>query len=526
MLFNSYTFILIFLPIVLAGYFLFGTDRRYGAMVWLTLASLIFYGWWDTRFVSLLLISVIFNYTASLSIFRSQALARMTLAKGLLALAIAVDLLLLGYYKYAYFLAENVSNLFGVGFTVQGVILPLGISFFTFTQIAYLVDTLQGKVNDRDFVHYLLFVTYFPHLIAGPVLHHKEMMPQFSSAKANLPDWTNITVGASIFVLGLAKKVLIADNLSGFATPIFDAVAAGGQPMLLESWIGALAYTMQLYFDFSAYSDMAVGISLMFNIRLPVNFNTPYKSTSIIEFWKNWHITLSRFLRDYLYIPLGGNRRGSQRRHINLMVTMLLGGLWHGANWTFVVWGALHGGYLIVNHAWRAIKQELGWGDGGRVASFFAWALTFIAVVIGWVFFRAADVGVALDMLRGMMGLNGLSLPASLQPSLSVMSDPGWLKFDGAHPLNPKLNNTDIFLNLGLALLIATQLPNVRQMFRAYQPVYEDISQLGPPLDNPHPVRTHILWAPTRKHAWLFGLIFAISLMSLNRMSEFIYFQF
>jgi D-alanyl-lipoteichoic acid acyltransferase DltB (MBOAT superfamily) len=265
----------------------------------------------------------------------------------LLASAIAVNLILLGYFKYANFFADNLNHFAGTALPIGQVILPLGISFFTFTQIAFLVDTYQGKVKEFNFVHYTLFVTYFPHLIAGPVLHHKEMMPQFAKRNVCHLNWDNVAVGLSIFVLGLAKKVLIADSLAEFATPIFSAVAAGGQPMLFEAWIGALAYTLQLYFDFSAYSDMAIGISLMFNVRLPMNFNSPYKATSIIDFWRRWHMTLSRFLRDYLYIPLGGSRNGKAQRYLNLMITMLLGGLWHGAGWTFVIWGGLHGFYWL-----------------------------------------------------------------------------------------------------------------------------------------------------------------------------------
>ncbi|WP_309246667.1 MBOAT family O-acyltransferase [Ramlibacter montanisoli] len=285
------------------------------------------------------------------------------------------------------------------------MILPLGISFYTFTQIAFLVDTYQGKVTEFNFFRYALFVTWFPHLIAGPVLHHAEMMPQFARKAVCRIDWQNVAVGLSIFVLGLAKKVLLADSIAEFASPVFDGVKAGAQPMLFEAWVGALAYTLQLYLDFSAYSDMAIGLSLMFNVRLPLNFDSPYKATSIIDFWRRWHMTLSRFLRDYLYIPLGGGRAGNARRYANLMTTMVLGGLWHGAGWTFVVWGTLHGCYLLVNHAWRAFRRRHGWGEGGRAAALAAGALTFLAVVVGWVFFRADSMASAVTMLQGMTGM-------------------------------------------------------------------------------------------------------------------------
>jgi len=390
MLFNSYIFIFAFLPIVLWGFFQIGKTSHALASLWLAAASLFFYGWWDIRYVGLLLASIAFNYAAGYVIghrvARQSVSQSVSQSKILLASAIGVNLILLGYFKYANFFVTNLNHLSGSSLSLGEIILPLGISFFTFTQIAFLVDTYQGKVKEFNFVHYTLFVTYFPHLIAGPVLHHKEMMPQFAQRNVCKLNWDNVAVGLSIFVLGLAKKVLIADSLAEFPTPIFSAVAAGGQPMLFEAWIGALSYTLQLYFDFSAYSDMAIGISLMFNVRLPMNFNSPYKATNIIDFWRRWHMTLSRFLRDYLYIPLGGSRHGKFRRYLNLFITMLLGGLWHGAGWTFVIWGALHGFYLMVNHAWRGFKQKMGWGDGGRLARFGAGALTFLAVVVGWVF--------------------------------------------------------------------------------------------------------------------------------------------
>lgn len=324
MLFNSYAFIFVFLPIVFFGFFYIGKHSHALASLWLAAASLSFYGYWDARFVGLLLGSVAFNYSAGYLIGHRHARTLVSQSKILLFCAITTNLILLGYFKYANFFADNLNHFIATSLPVNDVILPLGISFFTFTQIAFLVDTYQRKVKEYNFVHYLLFVTYFPHLIAGPVLHHKEMMPQFSKRNVCRINWDNVAVGLSIFVLGLGKKVLIADSLSNFSTPIFSAVALGEQPMLFEAWMGALSYTLQLYFDFSAYSDMAVGLSLMFNVRLPMNFNSPYKATSIIEFWRCWHMTLSRFLRDYLYIPLGGSRNGKTQRYLNLMITMLL----------------------------------------------------------------------------------------------------------------------------------------------------------------------------------------------------------
>ena len=408
MLFNSCAFILGFLPVVFFGFYLIGRHSHNLASLWLAAASLFFYGWWDVRFVGLLLGSIAFNYGAGYLIGHRLSKSA-NQPKFLLVSAVVSNLILLGYFKYANFFIENLNHLAGTTWPMGEVFLPLGISFFTFTQIAFLVDTYQGKVKEYNFVHYTLFVTYFPHLIAGPVLHHKEMMPQFARPDTCSINWNNVAVGLTVFVLGLAKKVLIADTLADFSSPVFDEVHAGGQPMFFEAWIGALAYTLQLYFDFSAYSDMAIGLSLMFNVCLPMNFYSPYKATSIIEFWRRWHMTLSRFLRDYLYIPLGGNRNGTAQRYLNLMITMLLGGLWHGAGWTFVVWGCLHGLYLTANHVWRELKQRMGWRDGGKWSNLAAGMLTFLAVVVGWVFFRAENLATAIEIISGMLGMNGWS---------------------------------------------------------------------------------------------------------------------
>ena len=447
----------------------------------------------------------------------------------MLVSAIAVNLIFLIYFKYANFFVDNLNALTGSAWTLANVVLPLGISFFTFTQIAFLVDTYQGKVKEFNFVHYALFVTYFPHLIAGPVLHHAEMMPQFARRSVCRINWDNVAVGLSIFVLGLAKKVLLADSVADFSTPVFEAVKAGGEPMLIEAWVGALAYTLQLYFDFSAYSDMAIGLSLMFNVRLPLNFNSPYKATSIIEFWRCWHMTLSRFLRDYLYIPLGGSRLGTSRRYVNLMLTMLLGGLWHGAGWTFVIWGALHGSYLLINHAWREVKARLGWGNGGRLAALGAGALTFLAVVVGWVFFRADSFSSALTMLQGMAGMNGVSLPVSLQDRLAlVLPHAGWLKFEGNFPLT-MLANFNAASSVGLGLLIVWLVPNVHQMFLRYRPVCEDgngIAAAAPPEMSLGWVTKALIWKPTTPRAISLAVLFFICFISLTKVSEFLYFQF
>ncbi len=430
MLFNSYGFIFLFLPLTLLGFFQLARISHVYAATWLALASLFFYGYWNPIYVGLLMLSIIGNYGFGLWLGRYDAAASKLSKKHVLILAISVNLSLLGYYKYANFFISNLDLVTHTTWQINDVILPLGISFFTFTQIAFLVDTYQGKVKEFNFMHYTLFVTYFPHLIAGPVLHHKDMMPQFALSTTYRINWNNVATGLILFTLGLCKKVLWADNLAPFATAIFDGTQLGAStgtlPTIYEAWSGALAYTLQIYFDFSGYTDMALGIALMFNIRLPINFNSPYKATSIIEFWRRWHITLSTFLRDYLYIPLGGNRLGKFRRYLNLLVTMLLGGLWHGAGWTFIVWGALHGLYLTINHLWRELISDkyLRWIPGW-LGALTGGAITFIAVVSAWVVFRAADITQAMIMLKAMYGVAArpISFDAVVHGNLLVLTN-------------------------------------------------------------------------------------------------------
>lgn len=398
MLFNSLPFLLGFLPAVLL---LVWISERIGGvratLIVLVLASLFFYAWWDPKFLALLLVSVIINYGFGVIGGKKRSTV-------VLAFAVIFNLSLIVYFKYAGFLLSTANGVFGTDVGIGAIALPLAISFFTFQQIAYQVDVYRGQVRDTDFVHYCLFVTFFPQLIAGPIVHHNAIIPQFEDRKRFNLSADNVAVGTMIFAIGLYKKVMIADSMAPFADSMFDQAAQA--PTMIEAWGGALAYTMQIYFDFSGYSDMAIGLACMFGIRLPINFASPYKAKSIIDFWQTWHITLSRFLRDYLYIPLGGNRRGDMRRYANLLVTMLLGGLWHGAAWTFVFWGGLHGAFLAINHLWRRL-----WGGNDAPVSMIGMvtsrALTFICVVIGWVFFRADSFADAVSILAGMFGLNG-----------------------------------------------------------------------------------------------------------------------
>ncbi len=411
MLFNSFEFIFAFLPVALCGFFLIARLSRPAAAGWLTAASLFFYGWRDPRFVSLLIVSIGLNFACGtmLAARVGQPSARRVLVAGLTA-----NLLMLGVFKYADFVIGTVNGALGAALPLTGFALPLGISFYTFTQIAFLVDAARGQAKEYRLLHYVLFVTWFPHIIAGPLLHHRGLMPQFERAEVYRWSSRHVADGLALFTMGLAKKVLLADALGPFVDPAFDGLA-GGQPVTaVAAWTATLAFTFQLYFDFSGYSDMAVGLSKLFGIELPLNFNSPYQASSIADFWRRWHMTLSTFLRDYLYVPLGGNRRGEPRRYLNVAVTMVLGGLWHGANWTFVVWGGFHGLLLVGHHGWRRWRQARPEPSrptrAGRLAGT---SLTFVLVSLGWVLFRADSLTAAGRMITALVTpTSGSTLPA------------------------------------------------------------------------------------------------------------------
>lgn len=434
MLFNSYEFLFFFLPTTIAVFFaLSGYRCIKAAAAWLALVSIFFYGYWNPRYVILLMASIAINFTAGHAILMYRKAFRLDLAQRILILALIANLGALGYFKYANFFVNSINGAVHVNLSLAQIILPIGISFFTFTQIAFLVDTFKGKVQESRFVPYVLFVTFFPHLIAGPVLHHAEMMPQFARDETYRFRLKNFLIGVAFFSIGLFKKVILADGIQPFVGPVFEVDPA--YPLTaIEAWGGALAYTLQLYFDFSGYSDMAIGLSKMLNIDLPLNFNSPYKATNIVDFWRRWHMTLSRFLRDYLYIPMGGNRNGSFRRYSNLLITMLLGGLWHGAGWTFVIWGGLHGLYLVVNQFWQAARERYfghGFFWSTTAARLVSILITFLSVVVAWVFFRATSLDAAVRILTGMVGMNGLVLPREWQESLATSStgNSTWLSF-------------------------------------------------------------------------------------------------
>lgn len=418
MVFSSVEFVFVFLPACLVAFFLLGRSGGRASAYVLLLASMVFYVQWSYRDLIILLGSIAFNLAVVSRIGAKDAPAR--LRRGALTFGVCGNLAALAYYKYAAFLADAV----GLAVTADTVTtLPLGISFFTFTQIAFLVDSYRAGKADTDPIRYGLFVSYFPHLVAGPILHHAKMMPQFAEMTGRVASAT-FNMGMSYFAIGLFKKVALADAVAPMANSFFRAVGAGHAPAALEAWAGALAYSLQIYFDFSGYSDMAVGLSLMLGIRIPFNFNSPYKASSIIDFWRRWHMSLSQFLRDYLYIPLGGSHCAAPRRMANIMTVMTLGGLWHGANWTFLAWGCLHGAMIVINHAWRGLMAR---GFAFAIPRWLAVPLVFLLVTLAWVFFRAASVSDAVSILGGMAGRNGLVLPAQLAEwfdGLAVAGDP------------------------------------------------------------------------------------------------------
>jgi alginate O-acetyltransferase complex protein AlgI len=523
-LFNSYEFILAFLPVTLAAFFWIGSRGRPElAMGWLVAASLFFYGWWNPAYVWLILGSLLGNFWFGRRLIPEAGGPR---RRWRLVLGIALNLLVLGYYKYANFFVDSLNQVAGTDWSLGRIVLPLAISFHTFQQIAYLVDAYRGEAREYNLLHYTLFVTFFPQMMAGPIVHHSEMLPQFGYPETFRFSHANLAVGVTLFAIGLFKKVVLADAVAVYASPVFAAAAHGTVLSFFEAWGGALAYTLQIYFDFSGYSDMAVGLGRMFGIRLPINFHSPYQAVNIIDFWRRWHMTLSRFLRDYLYVPLGGNRQGAPRRYLNLFLTMLLGGLWHGAGWTFILWGLLHGFYLAVNHGWHALRRHLGREPGagtwpGRVLGRL---LTLFAVMVAWVLFRAVNLESAASILASMAGLNGVGLSAGLAAPVQALVP--WtipalgLDFSGTFPHELVYWPAGLPW-LGLLLLVALVTPNSNQLLRRYDPVLlpERLSLARGTWPWPQ-------WRPALGYALLVAAALVWSLTWMTSVSEFLYFQF
>lgn len=488
MLFNSYAFLFGFLPLALAAFFSLGRLRDGRVAVAVIIASsLAFYAYWDWRNLGVLIPSLLVNF----AIGRSLSLQS---RKWVLVAGLVFNLALLGLFKYADFALRTVNAVGGLSIPLLHLALPLGISFFTFEQIAYIVDAHRGHARRYGFVEYCLFVTFFPHLIAGPIIQHNELLCQAEGEKRLslcAPRADNLALGTAFLIVGLFKKVVIADNCARFVAP-YDLIATGVVPSFVQAWTATVGYSLQLYFDFSGYSDMAIGLARMMNLRLPQNFNSPYKAHNPIEFWRRWHMTLSRFLRVYLYIPLGGNRGSAARRYLNIFLTMALGGLWHGAGWGFVLWGAINGVYLVVNNLFRALRAAPAGNapEGPRWLIELSCGWTFFLIMLSRVFFRSPDLDSSVAMLKSLF----------LQ---------GEIGLEHIGPLAPAL--------VGLAVLygFCRFSPNVQQLFAHLEPVFGNVEQ---------PSRLRV---PMSRGTGLLLAVMALSsLLMLTRVSQFLYFQF
>ncbi|MBF0102653.1 MAG: MBOAT family protein [Desulfobacterales bacterium] len=410
MLFNSLEFIFIFLPIVIAIYFILERLRlQYVAMISVIAASFFFYGYWNWKYTGLLAISISVNYLFGKTIERTKS-------GWITAFAIALNLSMLGYYKYTAFFLSTINDLLNGQLNIPNIILPLGISFFTFQQIAFLADVYQEKIHPDNFLHYCLFIIFFPKLFAGPIVHYKELVPQLKNSRSLDACINDLSIGLVIFTIGLFKKYAIADSLAAYADPIFKQMENLATVDMITSWKAILSYTFQIYFDFSGYSEMAIGLSRLFGWKLPLNFYSPYQSLNISEFWRRWHITLSRFLRDYLYIPLGGNKKGQFRLAINVVTVMFLGGLWHGAGWPFIIWGVLHGLFLVIHRSYEIVMMRIPqyrfWGMKSMTIGF-SWMVTFLCVMVAWIFFRLPNVSSAIHMIMSLINTKTLLWPVS-----------------------------------------------------------------------------------------------------------------
>lgn len=542
MLFNSPVFIAGFLPLCVVGFFVFGMmGRQQLALAWLTGMSFVYYAWWSVACVPLLLGSIAFNFLIGRKLARSPS-------KRLLVIGVAANALLLGIFKYTGFIGHTISGALGLDWHIPDIPLPLAISFFTFQQIAFLADTYDGVAEEPRPLQYGLFITFFPHLIAGPITHHREMFPQFDDRRIFRPRLDCISMGVTIFLIGLFKKVVIADGVSAFAKPVFDTVAQGVAPSLLEAWGGALAYAMQIYFDFSGYSDMAIGLALLFGIRLPLNFASPYKATGIIDYWQCWHMTLTRFLTAYIFNPvilaLTRKRLAAGKPVLRpgrtsfstflvllaapTMLTMFVSGVWHGAGWQFIIFGLLHGVFLTVNHGWRTLKARWKWWSEKAFVPFRHAAsvlTTFLCATLALIFFRSADVSTALRMVGGMIGSNGFALPDFLG-RIAIVRELGHALDIPIAALN--LFSIHEFYWLPILFFIVWFLPNTEQWMRHYQTALN--AKLRAIWYEKRFLRDSVMavWHPTMACACVVSVIgmFALLKAFSNAPTEFLYFKF
>jgi D-alanyl-lipoteichoic acid acyltransferase DltB (MBOAT superfamily) len=509
--FDDFSFLFLFLPVLLAAWLLLASVRadrhKWLISIFITGVSALYYWLGSPEFFPLLMLLTLFNFTIGSLVSGNRGTS-------FFWLGIAVDLSVLGWFKYDNFAIRVVNSAFGSTLPAMATVLPLGISFFTFQKIAYLTDIRRGEKEHWHIGEFFLLVWFFPQLIAGPIVRPHEFIPQWRALRLDRRRvLVNLCVGLTLFFVGLIKKVAVADTVAPFVDAVVDQAVAGTAPRLTDAWIGALAFTVRVYFDFSAYSDMAIGLARILGVKLPINFFSPYRATSIIDFWRRWHITLSRFLRDYLYIPLGGNRHGPVRRYVNLMVTMLLGGLWHGANWNFVFWGGLHGAYLTLNHLWRGLGyRPLPAGAG--------WAITLIAVIFAWVPFRSPSLSATLSIWSGMMGLNGMSLPAWVPFSADLAARlPDY--FEVRSLLHPFVaaGGTYQLLAIPVGLTIAVLCPNTYQWLDRFQPAMYYEPRLAVE-------RWRLAWRPSVPVGLILAAATATTLMFAGRPLAYIYWQF
>jgi len=495
MLFNSYEFIFAFLPISFFVYFYLNSKRlTTAAKAWLVFTSLFFYSWWNIMYLPLILISILFNYTITNTMIEYDKSRRKYFSKkSLLHAGLLFNIGLLVYFKYMDFFISNTNTISGSDIELLHLALPLAISFFTLQQIAFLIDSYEGLVKEKNFLDYTIFVTFFPQLIAGPIVHHKEMMPQFANVRNKVKNYKNIAIGLFIFSIGLFKKVVIADTFAVWATQGFDVATTLN---LFEAWATSLSYTFQLYFDFSGYTDMAIGAALLFNIKLPINFNSPYKATGMIDFWQRWHITLSNFITTYIYTPIvrSFDRLTFHKAMFATVITFLIAGLWHGASWMFIIFGGLHGLGLIINHYWKKRKIKLN--------VVLAWFITFNFVNITFVFFRAKEWDDAVKVLGSMFSLDNIVLPDKLENKLSFLSNYG-IEFGAWAGGISGSNYTAIVIILAFLVIL----------------IFKNSIQI---------VKLNEKFNPTRIKALYFGFLLAISILYMyaSTHTEFIYFNF
>jgi alginate O-acetyltransferase complex protein AlgI len=544
MLFNSFPFIFGFLPVVLAGFYTLGHWRRDWAISWLILASFFFYAWWRPLNVLLITPSILVNYVLARTIERlAGAGAKPRAASAVLVVGIIFNLCFLGYFKYVNFFGSVIGDVFGVDLVLAKIILPLGISFITFQKIAFLVDVHSGRVKSFTLGDYALFVLFFPQLVAGPIVHYREMMPQFHAAPCRFHA-EDAAVGISLFAFGLFKKAVLADSIASFSSPIYADAAQGNPISLFYAWIAAIGFMLQVYFDFAGYSEMALGIARFFGIKLPMNFNSPLKAASVIEFWQRWHMTLTRFLTAYLYnpmtmaltrrrmakgLPVAGGRNTSPSAFVTLvafptLVTFLVCGLWHGAGYQYVIWGFMHGVFLTINQGWRMVRRRYlpaSKAELARALRPFGRALTFLSIVAAIVIFRAPTLGAAVDLWKGMVGLNGITVPEGIYGGAGALSV-------GLDAINatPDPSSGSKFLEswtwIAVLLFIAWALPNSLEMLRRHEPALGVAADAAPD-DGRLP---RLLWRPSFAWAAALAAMAFAGILSLGQLSEFLYWQF